>query len=203
MKKTQLYILALVSIITFSSCKKDIEPGPAGPAGTDGKPLDEYFKKNGFVKMDIYTKSTTDTDSLILSTEYKYTEDRTDARYSEGEKPEYTILRINPRNLTFVSIYSGKSPTEPLENQNIHFNFSLNDTLGNGKLLSFSTGFTTAGKDLEITDYAFDKATGKIKFKFKGTYDNMDPNRMDLIVKGSTEILLNEEIYLRKGSVID
>lgn len=172
-----------------------------GPAGPDGISLEEYVHKNGSVKMDVYTKSSTGTDSLILSTEYLHEDDRTDSHYSEGDFPGFSIFRINLKNLTSISIRSEKSPSEPMENQVIYLNYDLNDTLGNGKLISTSASLSTYEETLEISDYSFDKATGIIRFTFKSTYNNSDPNKMALIVKGSAEVTLNEEVYLRRGII--
>lgn len=203
MKKSKLYILALASILTFFGCNKEKESGPAGPAGSDGKSFEDYIKKNGFVKMDVYTKSSSGTDSLILSTEYLHEDDRTDSHYSEGEFPGFSIWRLNPKNFATFSIYSLSPLSEAIENQNIYMTYSLNDTLGNGKLLSFSGSFVNEGEDLQISDYSFDKTTGKIKFSFKTTTEHFHLNRVALIVKGSVEAVLNQEVYLRKGVTIE
>ncbi|MBO9698657.1 MAG: hypothetical protein J7604_00540 [Sporocytophaga sp.] len=203
MKRSKLYILALASLLTFFGCKKEKVPGPTGPAGPDGKSLEEHIRKNGFVKMDVYTKSSHGDDSLILSTEYLHEDDFTNSQYSEGELSRFYIWRLNTKNLTSISISSNQAPSEPLENLIFNLDYTLHDTLGNGKLLSLTASATTINESMEISDYSFDKATGKIKFNYKAKYQSSVQGGMDLTLKGSVEAALNEEIYLRKGSIIE
>lgn len=201
MNKIIFYKLAIVFFVAFFGCKKESEPGPQGPAGPDGKMLEGVVHKNGFIKLGVYTKAADGiTDSLILTKEYLHEPDRTDSHYSEGKLPGFEITRKNTENLTLISINSELPPNVPIEEQKINMYLELKDPLGNGKMLDFKNVYVMVNESLEISNYSFDKATGKIRFKFNGYYKKWYEDGINLTIKGEVEANLNEEVYLRKSN---
>ncbi|GAL84486.1 hypothetical protein MYP_1714 [Sporocytophaga myxococcoides] len=207
MKKFDFLTVVFATLLIISSaCSKKEVPGPAGQ---------DALRKEGSVSGKIYKLNSAGTADTLLGTfAYEYFESQEDASYalnSEG-KGISLVRRSAKESRDYFELFSNYITTleEKPEETSLTINFSYNKALGNGKYLKFMTYdnryyrtdiyFGSSNSTLSITNYSFNKSTGRLKFDYEmniASYENSTYSPAKVI--GSVNVTLLEEEYADNG----
>jgi len=211
MKKIHLLSVVFATLLIISSAcsKKDPVPGPAGQ---------DALRKEGNISGKIYRLNSAGTGDTLLGTfAYEYFESLDDASYTlNSESRGINLVRRSAKeSQDYFELFSNYISTleEQPDETRLTINFSYNKALSNGKYLKFMTFdnanfrndiyFGYSSSTLSITNYSFNKSTGRLKFDYEmniASYENSTYSPAKVI--GNVNVTLLEADYADNGPVM-